>query len=110
VVLEHSMFCGKDTGYTIHAHPARVAKMLPAPVELSWAERVVLCATRSFKSSYNGRNRFQLVLDDGVQISSAQWNEAKSALITRKLLRGNGAITPAGRNAINGVQLHQLAR
>jgi len=30
VVVRHSMFCGKDTGITVHAHPDDIAKILPA--------------------------------------------------------------------------------
>lgn len=31
VLVEHSIFCGKDTGVTIYVHPDNLVKFLPAP-------------------------------------------------------------------------------
>jgi hypothetical protein len=105
-VVEHSMFCGKDMGLTFHLHPADVAKLLPAPVELDTVERKVLVATRRFKSSYMGRDRYQMAREhDGDRSEAAfpsrpEWDAAKSRLISRGLLNKAGAITTAGRNAV----------
>jgi hypothetical protein len=32
VVVEHSMFCGKDTGLRIYVHPADMPRLLAAPL------------------------------------------------------------------------------
>ena len=80
-----------------------------------------MTATR--KSSYNGRDRYemgrdelsytprgaddsyarkQIGLDAGLAYPTrTQWDVAKAGLIARGLLQKNGAITPAGRNALN---------
>lgn len=66
------------------------------------------------KSSYNGRNRCQMLQDDmqhkirsgwgGLAYLSAvptteQWEAAKASLIAKGLLNKAGAVTVAGRNA-----------
>lgn len=37
VCVEHSIFCGKDIGITIHVNPANLAGLLPATTEASHA-------------------------------------------------------------------------
>lgn len=32
VIVEHSYFCGKDSGVTIYVNPANLARFLPAPI------------------------------------------------------------------------------
>lgn|SRR3990167_4216189 len=32
LVVKHSIFCGKDCGITIYAHPTHLPKWLPAPI------------------------------------------------------------------------------
>ena len=103
VCVEHSIFCGKDHGITIHANSATLAPMLPAPGSLSWAETVVLYATRSLKSSYAGVSdyrRKEAMEDTG--ISNDEYSAAKAALIDGKYLNKAGAITPKGKNAYDG--------
>jgi hypothetical protein len=63
-VVCHSMFCGKDMGLTFYVHPDNAAKLLPAPVEVTPHERVVLRATAHFKSSYAGQDRYQMARRD----------------------------------------------
>jgi hypothetical protein len=107
-VVEHTIFQGKDLGLTFYIHPSDAAAMLPAPVELSALERFVLDATKSYKSSYNGRDRYQLACDTlrwdtqsrNATPTRAQWDETKAALVARGYLNKAGAITTAGRNAI----------
>lgn len=105
-VVEHSIFCGKDLGLTIYINPVNAAALLPAPVELTDDQRFVLDATSRFKSSYNGRDRFQLANDNirysgKSPVSRERWDAAKAELIAAGLLTKAGAITTKGKNAIN---------
>ena len=117
-VVECSIFLGKDMGPIFHIHPNDVSQFkLSGPVELDKIERIVLIGTAHFKSSYNGKNRFQMVCnelrwknnrdanghidyDAKPALTLEQWDEAKARLIARKLLNRAGAITVAGRNAV----------
>ena len=110
-VVKHTTFQGKDLGITIYVNPDNLSKMLPAPGEVSWAEKVVLSATRSYKSSYGGVKdyRFQEALRD-TGITRQEWDEAKQSLIQKKMLNKAGAITNDGRNAIGNTNLSQLKR
>lgn len=108
-IVEHSRFCGRDTGITFHLHPENVALALPAPSELSADELIVLVATRSLKSSYGGISNYRLHEASGYTgITAGRWEAAKAALIGRGLLNKAGAITPAGRNAAGRTQLHEI--
>ena len=108
-VICHTIFCGKDLGLTFYVHPANAAAMLPAPqAELSPTERLVLIATRSFKSSYMGRDRYEMmrskkcdyVMNPPQLPTREAWDAAKASLIGKGLLNKAGAITVSGRNAI----------
>lgn len=102
-VVQHCIFCGKDMGIRIHVGPDNLKKMLPAPVEMTRDQKIVLVATAGLKSfarfdeahSYTG-------------ISRQNYDQAKAELITRGLLKSNGSITDAGRNAVEGVSLWNL--
>lgn len=108
-VVEHSIFCGKDAGLTFYVHPQDAAPMLPpAGNDLGELESMVLEATGSLKSSYNGKDRYQMTVENlqyGYNANKrpiptrAQWDEAKASLIARGYLNKAGAITTAGRNA-----------
>ena len=101
----HSIFCGKDSGLTFYIRPDAAAKLLPENVELSEHEKIVLNATRSYKSSYNGMDRYQMAKSYAYGAkreefpSRAQWDEAKQSLISKGMLNKAGAITNKGRNA-----------
>lgn len=99
-VVEHTIFCGKDLGLTFHIHPNNAAELLPAPEELTAAEKIVLSATRSLKASYGGKSRLQMVNDYKPIISKDDWEAATEDLKARKLLNARGAITAAGKNAV----------
>jgi hypothetical protein len=113
-LVEHS-YMGTRQSVTIHINPENMSKLIQAPTaELSWAEKVVLVATRSLKSTYAGDNQARF---HGAQretgITANEWNEAKATLISKKLLNAAGAITTAGRNALEPygsyLSLHQLS-
>lgn len=100
-VVEHSRFCGKDMGLTLYVHPDNAAKLLPAPVELTDDERLVLRMTASYKNTYGGETniRFHEGQRKDPTITAERWEGASCELLSRGLLRKNGAITPDGRNA-----------
>jgi hypothetical protein len=103
---------GRFESITIYLHPSNIrADMLPAPTELSWAEKVVLTATRSLKSSYAGIKNYRAVeAKQQTGITLPEWESAKAQLITRGMLNKAGAITDTGRNAIGFTQLYSLKR
>lgn len=108
-VVMHSTFLGKDSGLTFFIHPANAAALLPAPrAELAPHDRVVLAATKMYKASYGGKDRYDMARDD-VEYNAekkaafptrADWEAAKARLIQAGLLNKAGAITVAGRNAL----------
>ena len=110
--VQHSIFCGKDSGITIMIGSANAAALLPAPAaELTAEQKLVLCYTAGRKSSYAGRDRCQMAIDDMESdrrfnpgkpepITRESWNSAKESLISAGLLNKAGAITAAGKNAI----------
>lgn len=101
VCVEHVIFCGKDLGLRIYAHPDEVAKMLPTPAELPEDEVTVLKFTSGLKNSYGGKTNIRLRRAREVTgITADRWNAASEALKGRGLLTKAGAITPAGRNAL----------
>jgi hypothetical protein len=104
ICVEHSIFQGKDTGITIHICEANAVPLLPAPVELTEAERIVLIATKQLKGSYDGRKpREEAALEHGVD--KEQYEAAKASLIARRFLNKAGAITVDGRNAVGNERL-----
>lgn len=104
-VVQHSMFCGKDMGLRFYVHADNAAKLLPAPTgELSNTEKMVLDAAAGLKSSYQGKDRYQMTADNmrysgKTMPSRADWDAAKASLIGKGLLNKAGAITTSGRNA-----------
>jgi len=106
-VVTHSTGCYK--ALSIHLHAENAAKMLPAPVEMTWAEKVVLTATRSLKSSYAGIKEYRYhEAHSDTGITRPDWDTAKAALIGRGLLNAAGAITIEGRNAAGSGSLWNL--
>ena len=102
VIVEHSVFCGKDLGITFHVDPESALAFLPLPTDLSDDERLVLAVTCALKASYDGRKPRQ---DEARRkgMSAETFDATKSALIAKKLLNKAGAITTAGRNAAGSI-------
>lgn len=113
-VVCHSLFCGKDMGLTFYVHPQNAAKLLPAPVELSELDKVILAYTRARKSSYAGKDRYAQAADDWqwkargktnkLFYTRDQWEAGKADLATRGLLNKAGALTTAGKNAASNLR------
>lgn len=101
VLVKHCIFCGKDMGLTIYANQGDLSKMLPEPPTITGHESIVLEYTSSLKNTYGGRTNIRFLEANREKgITADQWEKAKADLISRGLLRKNGSITPAGRNAI----------
>jgi hypothetical protein len=78
----------------IYTTTANITPLLPAPVELSDDEKIVLTACCSLK----GGIRFEYA-NQYTGISRGRYDAAKASLIARKLLNKAGAVTVEGRNA-----------
>lgn len=111
-VVRHSSFQGKDMGLCFYLHPADAAPMLPAPAaDLDPVAQLVVNYTVSRKSSYMGRDRYQMALEDNRWArppmepfpTRGQWDAAKAEMIARGYLNKAGAITPAGRNVAKSI-------
>lgn len=102
--IRHTMLQGTDMGLTFYVHPDNAAQLLPAPAaELTDTEEHVLEATCSLKSSYGGKDRYQMYTDYDRSMgrtvpSRVDWDNAKASLIAKGLLNKAGVVTPAGRN------------
>ena len=109
VLVEHSIFCGKDAGITVFVHPNNLTKMLPAPTEVNNNELIVLVATRSLKSSYGGILNYRF--HEARQITGIgliSWEKARQSCIAKGLLNKSGAITDNGRNVAGNKQLYGM--
>lgn len=107
-LVRHTVFCGKDLGCTVFVAPNNLNRFaLPAPSELTLAEKIVLTCTCERKSSYNGRNRQQMAFDD-TGLPANEWEKAKSDCISKGWLKSNGSITDEGRNICGNQQLWSL--
>jgi uncharacterized protein YlbG (UPF0298 family) len=94
---------------TVYIGQENISKMLPAPKEITWQEKVVLSATRSLKSSYAGVSDYRFrEASSETGISKQEWDQAKLNLVSKGMLNKAGAITNDGRNAIGNVQLRHL--
>ena len=103
VCVEHSYFCGKDMGITIHVHPDNAPNLIPEKKELNEDEEIVLIFTRSYKSSYAGISNYRFhEAQRSKGITLERWENAKQSLIEKKMLNKAGAITNEGRNAVDG--------
>lgn len=107
--VEHSIFCGKDMGLIITVGPKNAANLLPAPIELTSQEKIVLAATAGLKNTYGGRTDIRFTeAASYTGITRQQWLDTQSSLVKHGLLRKNGSITNEGRNAIGNNRLHNL--
>ena len=105
-VVRHDISRGRDLGLTFFVHPADAVAMLPAPCTLTEHQLIVLRATRTYKPSYGGQDRYTMAREAtryGAGFATfptrPQWEVAKAELITAGLLNKAGAITTTGRNA-----------
>ena len=108
VIVEHSIFCGRDMGLRFHVHPDDVVKMLPNMTQeesLSRDAKIVLYATGAFKSSYGGISNYRYhEARRETGISLERWEAAKAGLIEAGYLNKAGAITTKGKNASQAIR------
>jgi hypothetical protein len=110
-VVQHTLFCGQDLGLRIYVHPCDLTPLLPPVVDLSQLETAIIDATASFKSSYNGKDRYSMARPESWSRtpfhgyshdtfpSREVWAAAVSGLIAKGFLDKRGALTIKGRNA-----------
>lgn len=105
VIVEHSFFCGKDMGMTIYVTENNATKLIPAKIELTKTEKLVLAATRGLKSSYAGIKNYR---QHESGLSPQIWADTVDVLKTKGLLAKNAAITTEGKNAIGSLDLWRV--
>jgi hypothetical protein len=109
MVVSHHIFCGEDLGLTFYVHPSILPKYLPEPASLTRNEKIVLCATRSYKSTYAGDGNYRFHEARRITgINLEFWATAKTGLIAKGLLNKSGALTVDGKNAIGWTDLRSL--
>lgn len=111
-LIQNTIYRSRDLGCCAFVPAENMAPLLttgeaPLPID----QRIVLCATRSYKSSYAGRkdNRFYEA-NNYTGINATAYATAKAALIVSGHLTKAGAITDKGRNAIGHGDMHALGR
>ena len=101
VMVERSVCRGKDLGVTLHLRADDLARWFPPepgpPDDLTWAEIVVLVATRTLKNSYGGRKNIRFTQSNYyTKITAVEWEAAKAQCQAKGWLNHAGAITEAG--------------
>ena len=102
ILIEHSIFCGKDMGLTFYVNPENLGNYLPqSNTDLTEIEIAVLCATRSLKNTYAGQTEIRYKTVKGkFPMTFAEYRDIQNKLVSKGLLNKAYAITPDGRNAV----------
>jgi hypothetical protein len=89
----------------IRVNPDSLNRLIPTggAVQLSQDQQLVLVLTKSFKPSYRREEASRLWRARGDTLTN-RWNEAVSELTRHGLLNRAGAITTAGRNAVEALR------
>lgn len=102
IVIQRT-FSGVREYATIYCHPSNMPINITGPVEdLSQDEMAVLYYTRCRKPCYAGvtNYRYYEYVREGGKMTLTQWESVKSALMQKKLLMKNGALTIDGKNRV----------
>lgn len=101
LLVEHTIFCGKDLGITIYANEVDLTPMLPEKIDISEDEKVLLSVTKGLKNSYAGQTdlRYKSVRSK-YGWTKEKWEEVKSSCMQKEYLTKGGGITIKGKNAI----------
>lgn len=90
---------------------SNITPQLEQTVQLTLDEKIVLCATRRYKSSYGGVSNYRFVeAKRSTGISEFEYNQAKQSLVSKGLLNKAGAITIDGRNVIGDANIYDLGK
>jgi hypothetical protein len=110
ICVEHSYFCGKDMGITIHVHPDNAPNLLPNNnTELTRDEKIVLVYTRSLKNTYGGETNLRFKeAKRKKSISLEQWENAVKSLQNKKMLTKAKSITIDGKNIIRNMNEYEI--
>jgi hypothetical protein len=102
IVVEHSIFRGKDMGITLHVHSDNYKVFeLPIVAELSQSEQVVLSGTKCLKAFCRKDEAARY------KVTAKMYENAKNNLIAKGYLSKNGAITISGKNVAETIKLPQ---
>jgi hypothetical protein len=101
VVVERRYF-GQSQYITVHVPGEAPLLVAPSSEPLTDDEKLVLIATAALKSSYAGISDYRAKELQERGLSMARITAARESLKAKKLLNKAGAITPDGRNAIEG--------
>lgn len=101
VVVERRYF-GQSQYITVHVPGEAPLLAEPSSEPLTDDEKLVLIATAGLKSSYAGISDYRAHSLKERGLSMARITAARESLKSKKLLNKAGAITPDGRNAIEG--------
>lgn len=102
-------YSGTNIYIYIYHHPEDITPSLTVKEELSKNEKIVLSATRGYKSSYAGNSDYRFYeANRQTKILRNEWNVAKESMIQKGYLNKAGAITISGKNIIGNVDLYQL--
>jgi hypothetical protein len=104
VLVQHTIFSGKDLGITIYAKPGAVAPLLPAPEDesLSKEEIFTLILIRSLKSFARREeaNRYG--------VSTNQYDDAIKSLQTKGYVSKVGGLSTNGKNYLAGTKYARM--
>lgn len=100
-IVEQRIFCGKNMGirFVIRPDEADTFAIATPKEELTRNEKIVLLAVLSLKSTYGGEKNYRFAeARRDTDITSFEYEAAKSALIERGYLTKAGAATVKGKN------------
>lgn len=114
MLLQHYTFCNKHF-WRLYVHPNDFnALQIKETQQLSIEERIVLCATRSFKGSYAGDKNARFT--EANRVTSMKFDTYKNTekiLLDKGLLKkaGNGlGLSTEGKNLADKLNLYTLAQ
>lgn len=103
VIVEHSIFRGKDHGLTIYIHPDNINKLMieDKQEDLTLVEKAVIIATDHLKPSYGGvkdLRKAEILREFRGKIMEEEIDQARLSLIDKEILKKNKSLTTRGKN------------
>jgi hypothetical protein len=105
-IVASTVYDGREQPLTIYLRSENVRPNWASinPTDLSWEERVVLCATKAYQSTSRIAQAHNIAA-----LGEAEYSLARHRLQEIGLLDSKGAITLTGLNTIGATTLHELA-